>query len=102
MTPTRSCGASPSLRIAPRSWAGSRRVKLGRGTATVLAHNGRGPAAVLRARLSGWTNVYVGLASKHVGTEPQLFLSVPVGRDPETVDTCTLMTSRRGVMAKGP
>ncbi len=42
---------------------------------------------MLRARLSGWAKVYVGLASKHVGREPLLSRLFPLVRNSETVYT---------------
>jgi hypothetical protein len=42
---------------------------------------------MLRARLSGWANVYVGLASKQVGREPLLSRLFRLARNSETVYT---------------
>ena len=42
---------------------------------------------MLRARLSGWANVYVGLASKYVVESPLLSRLFRLARNSETVYT---------------
>src|SRR5690242_3711991 len=99
MTPTRSCGARPSLGIAP-----ARRRHREPSSAYVRRlswHTTAGDSlAVRRARLSGWANVYIGSPPRE--TEVSSLHPFRLAEVPERSMLATLPAVLPGEMAKGP